>query len=40
MTWDTPTAEICPKCGSTLFKKGGSNGKLICYKKDCGYERI
>ncbi len=39
MTWDTPTAEICPKCGSTLFKKGGANGKLICYKKDCGYEK-
>lgn len=39
MTWDTPTAEVCPKCGSTLFKKGGASGKLICYKKDCGYEK-
>lgn len=39
MTWDTPTAEICPNCSSTLFKKGGAKGKLICYKKDCGYEK-
>ena len=35
MTWDTPTKEICPKCGSSLFKH---TGKLICLKEDCGYE--
>ena len=29
----------CPKCGNTLFKKGGKSGKLICEKPDCGYER-
>ena len=23
MTWDVPTEEKCPKCGSTLFQKGG-----------------
>lgn len=39
MTWDLPTEEKCPKCGSTLFKKGGKNGKLICHKEGCGYER-
>ncbi|HIT59528.1 MAG TPA: type I DNA topoisomerase [Candidatus Faeciplasma pullistercoris] len=39
MTWDTPTAEVCPKCSSTLFRKGGSKGKLVCYKPDCGYEK-
>ena len=39
MTWDQPTAEICPSCGSTLFNKGGSKGKLICHKEGCGYER-
>jgi DNA topoisomerase-1 len=39
MTWDVPTEEKCPKCGSTLFRKGGKNGMLICHKKDCGYER-
>jgi len=39
MTWNTPTAEKCPSCGSTLFKKGGRAGKLVCEKPGCGYER-
>lgn len=39
MTWDTPTAEICPNCGCTLFNKGGAHGKLVCHKEGCGYER-
>ena len=39
MTWDTPTAEVCPNCGSTLFNKGGAHGKLICHKEGCGYEK-
>lgn len=39
MTWDLPTEEKCPKCGSTLFQKGGKNGKLLCHKENCGYER-
>lgn len=39
MTWDLPTEEKCPKCGCTLFQKGGKNGKLICHKEGCGYER-
>lgn len=39
MTWDTPTAEVCPTCGSTLFNKGGAHGKLVCHKEGCGYER-
>ena len=39
MTWDTPTAEICPRCGCTLFNKGGAKGKLLCHKEGCGYER-
>ena len=39
MTWDLPTEEQCPKCGSTLFQKGGKNGKLICHKEGCGYDR-
>lgn len=39
MTWDTPTAEVCPTCGSTLFNKGGAHGKLLCHKEGCGYER-
>ena len=36
MTWDTPTAELCPKCGKTLFRSRGS--ALRCLNEDCGYE--
>ena len=35
MTWDMPTKETCPICGSTLFKKFG---KLICEKEGCTFE--
>lgn len=39
MTWDVPVQEKCPKCGSTLFRKGGKNGTLVCHKIGCGYEK-
>ncbi len=39
MTWSTPVEERCPKCGNTLFKKGGRAGKFVCEKPECGYER-
>ncbi len=39
MTWDEPTAEVCPQCGSTLFKKGGKNGQLLCHKEGCGFTK-
>ncbi|MBQ9375749.1 MAG: type I DNA topoisomerase [Ruminococcus sp.] len=39
MTWDMPTEHKCPNCDSTLFQKGGKNGKLICHKENCGYEK-
>ena len=39
MTWYPPTEEKCPKCNSTLFKKGGKSAKLMCLKPDCGYEK-
>lgn len=39
VTWYTPVEDKCPKCGSTLFKKGGKIAKLICEKPDCKYER-
>ena len=35
MTWDTPVATKCEKCGSTLFRKGQ---KLYCAKEGCGFE--
>ncbi|MBQ8623648.1 MAG: type I DNA topoisomerase [Oscillospiraceae bacterium] len=39
MTWDTPTSEICPNCSSSLFRKGGAKGKLVCHRQGCGYEK-
>ena len=39
MTWDTPLAETCPKCGSTLFQKGGKLRKVYCLKEGCGFEK-
>ena len=34
-TWDIPTAELCPKCGKTLFRHFSS---LHCVAEGCGYE--
>lgn len=39
ITWDEPTAEVCPQCGSTLFKKGGKTGTLNCHKEGCGFSK-
>lgn len=36
MTWDDPTAEKCPDCGKSLFKKRG--GIIHCLDESCGYE--
>ncbi len=33
-TWDTPTPETCPRCGSTLFQ---SNTTLKCLNPTCNY---
>lgn len=39
MSWDEPSAENCPSCQGTLFKKGGKNGILYCAKEGCGFEK-
>ena len=39
MSWDEPSAEVCPKCGKTLFKRKGKNGGLYCRTPDCGFEK-
>ena len=36
MTWDVPTAEDCPKCGMTMFKKSGRGRmKPFCTNETC-----
>ncbi|MEA5012566.1 MAG: type I DNA topoisomerase [Angelakisella sp.] len=37
MTWDTPIADKCPKCGSSLFRTNGKAKKVHCLKDGCGY---
>ena len=37
MTWDKPTDEVCPNCGSSLFKRKG--GVLACLAEGCGFEK-
>ena len=42
MTWDDPTKESCPQCGSTLFVKRNFRFRVgvHCLKEGCGYERL
>ncbi len=36
MSWDVPTAEDCPECGQTLFKKSGKGRmKPFCINERC-----
>jgi len=36
MSWDVPTAEDCPTCGQTLFKKSGRGRmKPFCINENC-----
>jgi DNA topoisomerase-1 len=36
MTWDVPTAEDCPFCGQTMFKKSGKGQKkMFCINDQC-----
>ena len=36
MTWDVPTAEDCPACGQTMFKKSGRGRmKPFCVNEKC-----
>ena len=37
MTWDAPTADLCPQCGKTLFKARG--GVIKCHAEGCGFEQ-
>ncbi len=36
MTWDVPTAEVCPSCGKTMFKLSGKGQrKPFCINEEC-----
>ena len=36
MSWDVPTAEDCPVCGQTLFKRSGKGRmKPFCINESC-----
>lgn len=43
MTWDIPTKEQCPNCGSSIFKHTDRDSKEVsnvCLKEGCGYKEI
>jgi DNA topoisomerase-1 len=36
MSWDVPTAEDCPTCGQSMFKKAGKGrNKPFCINPNC-----
>jgi len=37
MSWNKPTGEKCPNCGSYMEEKGRKNPKIICSNEKCGY---
>lgn len=39
ITWDEPTAEVCPNCGGTLFKHMGKGAGFVCHKEGCGFTK-
>ncbi|MEG1181101.1 MAG: type I DNA topoisomerase, partial [Oscillospiraceae bacterium] len=39
MSWDEPSAEMCPTCGKSLFIKKGKNPSVYCQTEGCGYKK-
>ena len=39
MSWDKPTAELCPNCGHILYERQGRIHKLVCLEEGCGYKK-
>lgn len=39
VTWNEPTAEVCPQCGKTLFKKQGKAPYLYCENEGCDFKK-
>ena len=38
-SWDEPTSEKCPQCGSILYKKAGKKPMTVCNAEGCGYKK-
>ena len=39
ISWNKPSTETCPVCGSYLEERGKKNPKLVCSNTACGYSR-
>ena len=39
MSWDKPTAKLCPNCGHILYERQGRIHKLVCLEEGCGYKK-
>ena len=37
MSWNKPTGEKCPNCGSPLEEKGRKSPKIVCSNEKCGF---
>ncbi len=37
MSWQKPSKEVCPECGSMMLEKGN---KLLCSDKNCGFVQV
>lgn len=37
MSWNKPTGEKCPQCGSFMEEKGRKNAKIVCSNQKCGF---
>lgn len=37
MSWNRPTGEICPECGSFLVEKGSKTKKIVCSNNQCHF---
>ncbi len=39
ISWNKPTGELCPVCGSPLVEKGSKTKKIACSSSECGYTK-
>lgn len=37
MSWNKPTGDKCPQCGSFMEEKGRKNAKIVCSNPKCGF---